>query len=105
MKKNINTIFILFLGSVFTVAQIKTEEIIIQNIAIQLPGIFSYSSKKSTLAIWAHHIGALNIKGNKVNYIGQLRTPVNIKSYSNADFKLKKEFLQTVVSFIKNKHV
>ena len=58
-------------------SQIKTQEITIQNQAIQLPGTLSYTAEKSPLIIWVHGSGGVDRYGNQPQYIQQFRTAVN----------------------------
>ncbi|WP_299668620.1 alpha/beta hydrolase [uncultured Polaribacter sp.] len=66
-----------------TIAQIKTEEITIHNMAIQLPGTLSYSQENTPLIIWVHGSGQIDRNGNqpaqnvKANYIQQFRDAIN----------------------------
>lgn len=68
-----------------SLAQIKTEEITINNAAIQLPGTLTYGKEKSSLIIWVHGSGNVNRNGNqagtmvKANYIKQFRDEINKK--------------------------
>mgnify|MGYP001052755806 FL=1 len=73
--------------SVFTItlslAQVKSEEITINNQAIQLPGTLSYSTENQPLIIWIHGSGNVDRNGNQAganvnaNYIKQFRDAVN----------------------------
>jgi len=75
--------FLLFVCS-FSYAQnnIVSEEILITNDSIQLPGTLSYSNSKSPLIIWVHGSGNVDRNGNqgtiiKANYIKQFRDSIN----------------------------
>lgn len=67
--------------SAFTIAtslaQVKSEEIVINNLAIQLPGTLTYSQDKSPLIIWVHGSGGVDRNGNTPLYIKQFREAVN----------------------------
>ncbi|MFT6870828.1 MAG: pimeloyl-ACP methyl ester carboxylesterase [Polaribacter sp.] len=73
--------------SIFTItisfAQVKSEEITINNQAIQLPGTLTYPAENIPLLIWVHGSGPVNRSGNqpaqnvKANYIKQFRDAVN----------------------------
>ena len=73
--------------SIFTItislAQVKSEEININNQAIQLPGTLTYHAENIPLLIWVHGSGPVNRNGNqpaqnvKANYIKQFRDAVN----------------------------
>jgi uncharacterized protein len=58
-------------------AQIKTEEINLNNGVIQLPGTLTYTSEKSPLIIWVHGSGGVDRNGSPANYIQQFRKAVN----------------------------
>jgi pimeloyl-ACP methyl ester carboxylesterase len=58
-------------------SQTTTQEITIQNQAIQLPGTLSYSAENSPLIIWVHGSGSVDRYGNQPQYIQQFRTAVN----------------------------
>ncbi|MFT4575642.1 MAG: pimeloyl-ACP methyl ester carboxylesterase [Polaribacter sp.] len=83
MKTKIIYLF-LFVWS-FTNAQnnIVSEEILITNDSIQLPGTLTYSNDKSPLIIWVHGSGNVDRNGNqaganiKANYIKQFRDKIN----------------------------
>lgn len=61
----------------FSFAQVQTEEILINNGEIQLPGTLSYTEEKSPLIIWVHGSGAVNRDGNLPKYIKQFREAIN----------------------------
>ena len=67
--------------SIFSIAvsfaQVKSEEITINNMAIQLPGTLSYTSEKSPLIIWVHGSGEVSRNGNAPQYIKQFRNEIN----------------------------
>lgn len=69
--------------SIFTIAtslaQVKSEEININNQAIQLPGTLTYSEGKSPLIIWIHGSGGVDRNGNAPQYIKQFREAINKK--------------------------
>ena len=63
-------------------AQIKSEEILIKNNEIELPGTLTFTSEKTPLLIWIHGSGNVDRNGNqrpyvKANYIKQFRDSVN----------------------------
>ena len=60
-----------------SLAQVKSEEITINNMAIQLPGTLSYASEKSPLIIWVHGSGGVDRNGNQPQYIKQFRDEIN----------------------------
>lgn len=67
-------------------AQVKSEEIKLNNGAIQLPGTLSYTSEKSPLIIWVHGSGGVDRKGNQPNYIQQFREAINQKNIAFFSF-------------------
>ena len=82
MIRTILYLIISALGISISFAQIKSEEIIINNQAIQLPGTLTYSAENSPLIIWVHGSGNVDRNGNqkpvvKANYIKQFRDAVN----------------------------
>ena len=60
-----------------SVAQVKSEEINLNNGVIQLPGTLSFTSEKSPLIIWVHGSGGVDRNGSPANYIKQFRKAVN----------------------------
>ena len=60
-----------------SVAQVKSEEINLNNGVIQLPGTLSFTSEKSPLIIWVHGSGGVDRNGSPANYIQQFRKAVN----------------------------
>lgn len=77
MIKVISYILITVFSITSSISQIKTEEIVINNMAIQLPGTLTYSSEKSPLVIWVHGSGGVDRNGNQPKYIKQFREAVN----------------------------
>ena len=58
-------------------AQIQTEEITINNQAIQLPGTLTFSQENQPLVIWVHGSGGVDRNGNQPQYIQQFREAIN----------------------------
>lgn len=83
MIKFITYLVISIFGITMSLAQVKSEEININNQAIQLPGTLTYSAENTPLLIWVHGSGPVNRNGNqpaqnvKANYIKQFRDAVN----------------------------
>ncbi len=82
MKYKITYLF-LFVWS-FTNAQnnIVSEEVLITNDSIQLPGTLTYAKENIPLIIWVHGSGNVDRNGNqgtiiKANYIKQFRDSIN----------------------------
>jgi len=76
-KKIISCIALTFCCIVISFAQLKSEEINLNNGVIQLPGTLSYTSEKSPLIIWVHGSGGVDRNGSPANYIQQFRKAVN----------------------------
>lgn len=78
------TYFILYVaGIAVSYAQIKTEDFLIKNGNIELPGTLSYPTGAKDLVIWVHGSGTVDRNGNqpaanvKANYVKQLRDELN----------------------------
>ena len=70
-------LFIYILTIAFSFSQVTTEEALIQNEGIQLPGTLSFTKEKSPLVIWIHGSGGVDRNGNTPQYIKQFRDAVN----------------------------
>jgi pimeloyl-ACP methyl ester carboxylesterase len=82
MRVIVQLFFIHLFSIALVSAQITTEEILIKNDTIELPGTLSYSKKNSPLLIWIHGSGNVDRNGNqgtmvKANYIQQFRESIN----------------------------
>jgi len=77
MHKFITYLTIYILSTLATFAQIKSEEVLLKNKNIELPGTLTYFQEKTPLIIWIHGSGGINRKGNTPNYIQQFREAVN----------------------------
>lgn len=104
------------IGITLSHAQVKSEDILIKNDSIELPGTLTYSEGDSQLIIWIHGSGNVDRNGNQAgvnvgaNYIKQLRDSINkqhIAFYSydkrsanmkNMKFLLKKFTFDDLVS-------
>jgi hypothetical protein len=62
---------------VVSFAQVKSEEININNMAIQLPGTLTFSGDQQPLIIWVHGSGGVDRNGNQPQYIKQFRDEIN----------------------------
>ena len=74
-------LFLVF-GVVSLTAQIKSEELVLFNNEIELPGTLSYLEEQTPLLIWVHGSGNVDRNGNqqpviKANYIKQFRDSIN----------------------------
>lgn len=81
MKHKLLYIF-LFISSIIFGQNIISEEIMIKNDSIKLPGTLSYANENSPLIIWIHGSGNVDRNGNqgsivKANYIQKFREAVN----------------------------
>lgn len=82
MSKIVSFLIILVVVEL-SVTQITSEEILIKNGEIQLPGTLTYNSKNSPLVIWVHGSGNIDRNGNqpgtivKAAYIKQFREAIN----------------------------
>ena len=65
------------LSVVNSFAQLKTEELNLNNGVIQLPGTLTYTVEKSPLLIWVHGSGGVDRNGSPTNYIQQFREAIN----------------------------
>lgn len=104
------------IGITLSHAQVKSEDILIKNDSIELPGTLTYSKGDSQLIIWIHGSGNVDRNGNQAgvnvgaNYIKQFRDSINkqnIAFYSydkrsanmkNMKFLLKKFTFDDLVS-------
>lgn len=79
MKQTLLIISLIIYSTTSLFGQVKSEDITINNMAIQLPGTLSYSSVNEPLIIWVHGSGGVNRNGNTPNYIQQFREEINQK--------------------------
>ncbi|MCT4699621.1 alpha/beta hydrolase family protein [Tenacibaculum haliotis] len=82
MIRILTFIIIYSFSIVVAFAQVKSEEILIKNNEIELPGTLTFTSEKTPLLIWIHGSGNVDRNGNqrpyvKANYIKQFRDSVN----------------------------
>lgn len=73
------------LGIALTWAQVKSEDIVIKNDSIELPGTLTYSEGDSQLIIWVHGSGNVDRNGNqgksvRASYIQQFRKAINVNN-------------------------
>lgn len=73
----------LFLSSISFGQQVISEEVLIKNDSIELPGTLTYSKENTPLIIWIHGSGNVDRNGNqagvniRANYIKQFRDSIN----------------------------
>lgn len=82
MARIILIIILYTISNIASLAQVVSEEIVIKNNAVELPGTLSYTQKNSPLLIWIHGSGNVDRNGNqeplvKANYIQQFREACN----------------------------
>lgn len=70
-------LFIYILTISFSFSQVTTEEVLVKNDGIQLPGTLSFTKEKTPLIIWIHGSGGVDRNGNQPQYIKQFREAVN----------------------------
>ncbi|MEQ6124782.1 alpha/beta hydrolase [Pseudotenacibaculum sp. MALMAid0570] len=83
MTRIITYLMIYVAGMTISYAQVKSEDFLIKNGDIELPGTLTYTEKAKDLVIWVHGSGDVDRNGNqrsaniKANYIKQLRDELN----------------------------
>jgi hypothetical protein len=77
MIRIITYLIVSIFGIIVSFGQIKSEEINLNNGAIELPGTLTYSQEKVPLIIWVHGSGGVDRNGNQPNYIQQFRAEIN----------------------------
>lgn len=77
MKTKFLYIFLLVSSIAFGQSKITSEEILIKNGEIELPGTLTFSKAKSPLVIWVHGSGGVDRNGNQPQYIKQFRDEIN----------------------------
>lgn len=83
MTRIITYFILLAIGMNFSQDSIQSEEILLKNGDIELPGTLSYTKSSKNLVIWIHGSGDVDRNGNqasanvKANYIKQLRDSLN----------------------------
>lgn len=82
MKTKLTFLFTLVCLITFGQSNIVSEEILIHNDSIELPGTLTYANRNSPLIIWVHGSGNVDRNGNqgtiiKANYIKQFRDSIN----------------------------
>ncbi|CAM1347564.1 alpha/beta hydrolase family protein [Tenacibaculum insulae] len=78
MTRIITYLMFYILSNTFSYAQkVTSEEILIKNDGVELPGTLTFTKEKSPLLIWVHGSGAVLRDGGKPQYIKQFREAVN----------------------------
>ena len=75
---------------------LQSEEILVFNDSIELPGTLTYSKENTPLIIWVHGSGNVDRNGNqgsmiKANYIKQFRDSINKNDIALSYFNYLKE--------------
>ncbi|MCH3883068.1 MULTISPECIES: alpha/beta hydrolase [Tenacibaculum] len=77
MIRLITYLIVILIGFTTSFAQVKSEEILIKNEGVELPGTLSFSEEKTPLLIWIHGSGGVDRNGNTPQYIKQFRDSIN----------------------------
>ncbi|APZ47753.1 alpha/beta hydrolase [Polaribacter reichenbachii] len=100
MIRLLSYLIISILNITVSLAQINSDEILIKNQAIELPGTLTYSEEKTPLIIWVHGSGGVDRNGNQPKYIQQFREAVNQENIAFFSFD-KRTANPKNISFIK----
>lgn len=78
---------VLFISSFCFGQNVNSEEILIKNDSIELPGTLTFTKENTPLLIWIHGSGNVDRNGNqgtvvKANYIKQLRDSINKEGFA-----------------------
>lgn len=106
MKFKILLFFMLSLSYGFGQSKIISEEIVLHNDSIKLPGTLSYTKTGSPLVIWIHGSGGIDRNGNqgsvvKANYIQLCREALNKEGISFYSYD-KRTALKENLKFLEN---
>ncbi|MCH3884714.1 alpha/beta hydrolase family protein [Tenacibaculum aquimarinum] len=77
MIRLITYLIVILIGFTTSFAQVKSEEILIKNEGVELPGTLRFSEEKTPLLIWIHGSGGVDRNGNTPQYIKQFRDSIN----------------------------
>ena len=88
MIRVITFIIIFTFSVIMSFAQVKSEEILIKNGEVELPGTLTYTKENTPLIVWVHGSGGVKRDGNKPKYIEQFRKEIN--KYNLAFFSYDK---------------
>ena len=70
-------IIVYFVMIISSFAQVKSEEILIKNDKVELPGTLTFTKEQTPLLIWVHGSGGVKRDGNQPKYIEQFRKEIN----------------------------
>jgi len=106
MKTKLTFLFTLICLIAFGQSNIVSEEILIHNDSIELPGTLTYTNQNTPLIIWVHGSGNVDRNGNqgtviKANYIKQFRDSINKHHIAFYSFD-KRTANPNNVKFLKN---
>jgi pimeloyl-ACP methyl ester carboxylesterase len=106
MIRIITYIITFIFGITVSLAQVKSEEILLKNENIELPGTLTYIKKNSPLIIWVHGSGNVDRNGNqlpmiKANYIKQFRDSINKKGIAFYSFDKRTATKKNMPSLLK----
>jgi len=105
----VKIIIALLINSIIANSQVISEEILLKNDSILLPGTLTYTKEKSPLIVWAHGSGNVDRNGNqagvnvKANYIKQFRDRINKKGIAFYSFDKRtsnldnKKYMSTII--------
>jgi len=85
MRTVITYLVMYFISISGVLSQITSEEVMINNMEVQLPGTLTFSGENEPLIIWVHGSGNVDRDGNQAganvnaNYIKQFRDAINVK--------------------------
>ncbi|APG64946.1 alpha/beta hydrolase [Tenacibaculum todarodis] len=82
MTRFITYLIIVLISYVTSFAQVKSEDILIKNEGVELPGTLSFSGENTPLLIWIHGSGGVDRNGNAPQYIKQFRDSINANNIS-----------------------
>lgn len=98
---------ILFSFQIVGQSTIISEDIVVKNDSIELPGTLTYSNQNSSLIIWVHGSGNVDRNGNQqgvninANYIKQFRDSINKNNIAFYSYDKRTSNLKNV-KFFKN---
>lgn len=106
MIRLITYLVITIYGVAVSLAQVKSEEILLENGEIELPGTLTFTKENSPLIIWVHGSGNVDRNGNqqpmiKANYIKQFRDSINKKGIAFYSYDKRTSNLKNKKSLIK----
>lgn len=106
MIRIITYLIVFIFGVTVSLAQVKSEEVLLKNKNIELPGTLTYIKKNVPLIIWVHGSGNVDRNGNqlpiiKANYIKQFRDSINKKGIAFYSYDKRTANKKNMPSLIK----